>query len=110
MKNQLEIPKRAVAFLSVAMLGFAIRAWASPQSHEPASDSSPAANGTATRTGKMPPLEIAREGYVFAGGKYSTDKDAKVMSGQDLRGIPNSGSSDASLPDRIYATTPVSIP
>jgi pimeloyl-ACP methyl ester carboxylesterase len=27
-------------------------------------------------------LEIAREGYVFAGGKYSTDKDAKIMSGQ----------------------------
>ena len=32
--------------------------------------------------GKLPPLEIAREGYLFAGGKYSTDKDAKVMSGQ----------------------------
>jgi pimeloyl-ACP methyl ester carboxylesterase len=28
----------------------------------------------------LPPLEIAREGYLFAGGKYSTD--AKAMSGQ----------------------------
>jgi pimeloyl-ACP methyl ester carboxylesterase len=28
------------------------------------------------------PLSIAKEGYVFAGGKYSTVKDKKVMSGQ----------------------------
>lgn len=28
------------------------------------------------------PLQIAREGYVFAGGKYSTVKGAPVMSGQ----------------------------
>jgi pimeloyl-ACP methyl ester carboxylesterase len=27
-------------------------------------------------------LEIAREGYLFAGGKYTTIKDAQVMSGQ----------------------------
>ena len=82
MRNQFDISKRAIAILSFAMLGFAIGGWASPQSHEPASDSSPAANAKATRTGKMPPLEIAREGYVFAGGKYSTEKDAKIMSGQ----------------------------
>jgi pimeloyl-ACP methyl ester carboxylesterase len=82
MRNQLDKSKRTVTFLSVALLGFAIGGWASPQSHEPANDSTPAANGTAARAGKMPPLEIAREGYVFAGGKYSTVQDAKVMSGQ----------------------------
>jgi hypothetical protein len=81
MKNQLDKSKRAVAFVSVAMLGFAIGGWASPQSHEPASNSLPTSSGTKTRTGKMGPLEIAREGYVFAGGKYSTVKDANVMSG-----------------------------
>jgi pimeloyl-ACP methyl ester carboxylesterase len=30
----------------------------------------------------LAPLSIAREGYVFAGGKYSTQGNAKVMSGQ----------------------------
>jgi pimeloyl-ACP methyl ester carboxylesterase len=64
------------------MLGFAIGGWASPQSRERASDSSPLASGTAAQAGKMAPFEIAREGYVFAGGKYSTVKDAKIMSGQ----------------------------
>ncbi len=28
------------------------------------------------------PLSIARQGYVFAGGKYSTVSDRQVMSGQ----------------------------
>jgi len=82
MKNRTGISIRAAISLLVALLGFAIGGWASPQSHEPASVSSPAASGTAARAAKMPPLEIAREGYVFAGGKYSTVKDAKVMSGQ----------------------------
>jgi pimeloyl-ACP methyl ester carboxylesterase len=36
----------------------------------------------AAQEAKLPPLEIAREGYVFAGGKYSTVKDAKTMDGQ----------------------------
>ena len=82
MRNQIDESKRAVVFLCVAMLGFAIGGWTSPQSHDPASVSSPAESGTPTRAGKMAPLEIAREGYVFAGGKYSTAKDVKVMSGQ----------------------------
>ena len=30
----------------------------------------------------LPPLSIARQGYFFAGGKYSTVKDRQVMSGQ----------------------------
>jgi pimeloyl-ACP methyl ester carboxylesterase len=82
MRNQFGKLKRALIFLSVAILGFAFAGGATPQSHEPASVSTPAASGTKARAGKMPPLEIAREGYVFAGGKYSADKDAKVMSGQ----------------------------
>jgi pimeloyl-ACP methyl ester carboxylesterase len=44
--------------------------------------SSPAANQTVPQEAKLPPLEIAREGYLFAGGKYSTVKDAKAMDGQ----------------------------
>jgi pimeloyl-ACP methyl ester carboxylesterase len=82
MRNQIDKSKRAFVFLSVAMLGLAMQGWASPQSHDPASVSSPAASGTPTHAGKTAPLEIAREGYVFAGGKYSTSKDVKVMSGQ----------------------------
>ena len=82
MRNQLDQSKRAVVFLSVAMLGFAIGGWASPQSREDLRASSLAANQTATSEQNLPPLEIAREGYVFAGGKYSTVKDAKIMSGQ----------------------------
>jgi pimeloyl-ACP methyl ester carboxylesterase len=82
MRNQSGKPKCAVVFLSVAMLGLAMHGWASQQSHESADVSSPAENGTQARAGKMAPLEIAREGYVFAGGKYSTAKDVKVMSGQ----------------------------
>src|SRR5579871_1569570 len=31
---------------------------------------------------KLPPLEIAREGYLFAGGKYSAAGNAKTMDGQ----------------------------
>src|ERR1700674_1641017 len=82
MRNQFDKSKCTAVFLSVALLGFAIGGWASPQSREPASVSSPAASGTAAGVGKMAPMEIAKEGYVFAGGKYTTDKDAKVMSGQ----------------------------
>src|SRR6202165_5064590 len=82
MRNQSGKPKCAVVFLSVAILGFAIQGWASQQSQKSADVSSPAENGTQARAGKMAPLEIAREGYVFAGGKYSTAKDVKVMSGQ----------------------------
>ena len=31
---------------------------------------------------KLPPLEIAREGYLFAGGKYSASGSTKTMDGQ----------------------------
>src|ERR1700694_4274627 len=82
MRNQSGKPKCAVVFLSVAILGFAIQGWASQQSQKSADVSSPAANGTHARAGTIARLEIAREGYVFAGGKYSTAKDVKVMSGQ----------------------------
>ena len=82
MRKQSERWKRAAVFLSVTTLGFAMQGLASPQSRASASDSSPAASATATQAGKMAPLEIAREGYLFAGGKYTTVKDAKEMSGQ----------------------------
>src|SRR5437016_3911315 len=44
-----------------------------------------AVGATATVTAQArqaEPLSIARQGYLFAGGKYSTVKDASVMSGQ----------------------------
>ena len=82
MRNRLDESKRAVVFLSVALLGIAIQGWAPPQSRESLRASSQAANQTAAPEQKMPPLEIAREGYLFAGGKYSTVNYAKVMSGQ----------------------------
>lgn len=82
MKNQFGKSRRAVISLSVALLGITITGWASPQSGESLHASSRAANLTAAQEPKMPPLEIAREGYLFAGGKYSTVKDAKAMSGQ----------------------------
>jgi pimeloyl-ACP methyl ester carboxylesterase len=82
MRNQLDKSKRAVVFLSAAIMAVAMIGRASPQSRESLRASSRAANQTAAPEQKLPPLEIAREGYLFAGGKYSTDKDAKVMSGQ----------------------------
>lgn len=82
MRKQLEQCKCVAAFLSVAMLAFAIRGWASPQFRDSKSASLPAASETQSHTDKVPPLEIAREGYLFAGGKYTTVKDAQVMSGQ----------------------------
>jgi len=36
----------------------------------------------AQRTENTPPLSIARQGYLFAGEKYSTVNDRQVMSGQ----------------------------
>ncbi len=38
--------------------------------------------GALAQSGKPTPLSIARQGYLFAGGKYSTVKDRKVMAGQ----------------------------
>lgn len=69
--------KCAAVLISVAMLGFATSDWASPQSRDTAAPSE-----TQPQSGKTAPLEIAREGYVFAGGKYTAAKDTKVMSGQ----------------------------
>ncbi len=74
--------KSAAVFFSAAILGFAIHSWASPQSDKASSTSPQAATQTAQQDAKLPPLEIARQGYLFAGGKYSTVKNAKVMSGQ----------------------------
>jgi pimeloyl-ACP methyl ester carboxylesterase len=64
--------KRAIGFLFVAMLGLVGSGWASPQ----------ASSQPAAKEQKLPPLEIAREGYLFAGGKYTDIKGAKAMSGQ----------------------------
>jgi pimeloyl-ACP methyl ester carboxylesterase len=82
MTNQWDKSKPAAIFILVAILGFAMGGWASPQSHESAKKSLPAEGGRTRVAGKLAPLEIAREGYVFAGGKYSTVKDAQVMTGQ----------------------------
>jgi pimeloyl-ACP methyl ester carboxylesterase len=41
-----------------------------------------AAGGARVQTGDSQPLSIAREGYLFAGGKYSTVNKQQAMSGQ----------------------------
>ena len=82
MRKQLEQSKHAAIFLLGVMLGFVTQGWASPQSRDSENASSAAANAAQAPSGKVAPLEIAREGYVFAGGKYTTVKDAKEMSGQ----------------------------
>ena len=82
MRVRLQQTKRAAIYLSVALLGLAVHGWASPQSRDSASLPSSAASGAQAQPGEKPPLEIAREGYLFAGGKYTTVKDAKEMSGQ----------------------------
>jgi pimeloyl-ACP methyl ester carboxylesterase len=40
------------------------------------------AAGVAAKSKQSEPLSIARQGYLFAGGKYSTSNDHQVMSGQ----------------------------
>jgi len=82
MGNQLDKSKQGIIFLSAVVLGFAVHGWAFPQSREPLHASSQAANEAAVPKPKRPPLEIAQEGYLFAGGKYSAVKGAQVMSGQ----------------------------
>jgi pimeloyl-ACP methyl ester carboxylesterase len=64
------------AILSIAVLALAMAMPAAPQS-------APQGGNQATdHKLNLPPLAIAREGYLFAGGKYSTAKDAQAMSGQ----------------------------
>jgi len=82
MKIPLSRSIRAGFLFSMAMLGLAITGWASPQDVKRTKTSPKAAGAKETQPGKMAPLEIEREGYVFAGGAYSTIKDAKVMTGQ----------------------------
>jgi pimeloyl-ACP methyl ester carboxylesterase len=82
MKKQLEKSICSAVVLSVALLAFAIQGGAFPQARDSACVSSATTSETQAQAGKIPPLEIAREGYLFAGGKYSTVKDAQVMSGQ----------------------------
>ncbi len=82
MKKQLDRSSRAALVLLVAMLGFAIAGWASPQAGGAAKAPAKPAGAKETQSEEMAPLEIAREGYLFAGGSYSTVKDAKVMAGQ----------------------------
>jgi pimeloyl-ACP methyl ester carboxylesterase len=82
MRNQTIKSKSLVPFLFIATIELAMAASTSPQSAQPAKNSPPPSGGTKPQAAKMTPLEIAREAYVFAGGQYSTVKDAKVMSGQ----------------------------
>ncbi len=82
MKKQLNKSNRAAFVLLAAMLGFAIAGWASPQAGGAPKAPAKPASAKGTQSEKMAPLEIAREGYVFASGSYSTVKDEKVMAGQ----------------------------
>jgi pimeloyl-ACP methyl ester carboxylesterase len=68
--------------LLMVVLGFAVAGPALSQSCDSANGSATAKNIVEAPSGKLPPLEIAQEGYVFAGGKYSTVKDTQIMSGQ----------------------------
>ena len=82
MCNSLGLSKRVAALFSILALALVLSGGASPQSDKSASLPKPGAKPAATPGEKLPPLEIAREGYLFAGGKYTTVKDAKTMSGQ----------------------------
>ncbi len=82
MRTPMDRLKRAAAVVLFAMVGLAAQGWATPQSQASAGGSSTAARPVEHGAAKVAPLEIAREGYLFAGGKYSTAKDAKLMSGQ----------------------------
>ena len=95
--------KSAAVFFSAAILGFAIHSWASPQSDKASSTSPQAATQTAQQDAKLPPLEIARQGYLFAGGKYSTVKNAKVMSGQIYAEFQIPARPEAPLPNRFHS-------
>ncbi|HEV2520810.1 MAG TPA: alpha/beta hydrolase [Candidatus Acidoferrales bacterium] len=82
MRSRPSVSLHGLILLSIFLVasGSAVQTFA--QSRAIANENSPAARGGEDQPGKVPPLEIAREGYVFAGGKYVSDKDAKVMSGQ----------------------------
>src|SRR5215469_6131927 len=73
---------RSIVSILVVLLGFSIAAFAAPQSQVSWHAALPLTGDKAAHGENLPPLEIAREGYVFAGGKYSTVKDAQAMSGQ----------------------------
>ena len=55
---------------------------------------------TTAQTRPAEPLSIARQGYVFAGGKYSTVNDRQVMSGQLYAEFQIPSQAVASLADR----------
>src|SRR5215470_1856913 len=73
---------RSIVSIFVVLLGFSIAAFAAPQSQVSLHAALPLTGDKAAHGENLPPLEIAREGYVFAGGKYTTVKDAQAMSGQ----------------------------
>ena len=73
---------RATMPLLMVVLGSAVAGPALSQSRDSANGSATAKNIAEAPNVKLPPLEIAQEGYVFAGGKYSTVKDTPIMSGQ----------------------------
>lgn len=82
MKNLFICLRRPFASISIALLGFSIGVSAAPQSRGDLRAALPTADEKAAHEGSLPPLEIAHEGYVFAGGKYTTIKDTQAMSGQ----------------------------
>ncbi|HWF12821.1 MAG TPA: alpha/beta hydrolase [Candidatus Acidoferrales bacterium] len=73
---------RDAVFLFTATLAFGTADWAAPQAGTPAGIPAKASTAKQATNAKLPPLEIAREGYLFAGGSYATVKDAKVMVNQ----------------------------
>ena len=82
MRKQANKSKHAAIILSIAGLGLATYGWASAHADKSSSPAPQASTQAMTHEAKLPPLEIVREGYLFAGGKYTTAKDAKAMTGQ----------------------------
>jgi pimeloyl-ACP methyl ester carboxylesterase len=77
----LKISARVVFFSAFALAAIALLGRAGAQeTHR--QDATPASNATAAKGFPSPPLQIAREGYVFAGGKYSSVNGPEMMSGQ----------------------------
>ena len=82
MSRQRCIWKCAAAVMSTGLLTCAATSPGLAQSEKKATVSKQTAKAAAAAPEKLPPLEIAREGYLFAGGKYSDAGGSKQMTGQ----------------------------
>ena len=82
MSRQRIFRKYGAVFLSTGLLACAAASTARAQSEKKAAVPTQPAKPAAAAPERSLPLEIAREGYLFAGGKYSDAGGTKQMTGQ----------------------------